>query len=553
MYMYRICMPMYDNRGINMEKKLSSVDVEKKVLKTVNTCRARFSRYGRPPALITRINEFERFPVELNLENMKPSEREALEIFKSKFGPIRIREMVHCSNIDAYGARNIYEDNMTPNIHDSKIYVTFNFSKPGSNWVNWSVCKLLPKKKKNCCQITPKLEEGVKVAISNTYRRIYDIEQGIIVAKKTWDDLVEDEDQWFRLNGNQGIKIEKWFYRLEGIKKWWPGSCLADIYDKTVKTENFFYLTVNGLANRKDEKFSFVKWSIPRIVDFCKNDFVRETGTREDNFPMEMIRVFEGVAHGIVESFITVRAFNDGAGFELEHSQMLPTVRRIVTPEYWGITFFIDKGEYKIKFTLEYEKGKICINTYSDVVGFLNIPTIGSKIDRFYFGKLLQNKNLDPNYMHVFQVSIMEDIDHIALQKMKNKYSISKVVEFRPVTDLTMTNLQLYRKHGRAVRKLRKNITGINYCLENLSNFSNLQECIDSVSFIKPWWKKRLTFIVMKRTGLYEALRLYQTLISIGLLDVDTVKGLAIKLIHPGCRCKTLINEFARKTNLLKK
>jgi hypothetical protein len=176
------------------------------------------------------------------------------------------------------------------------------------------------------------------------------------LQKKTWDDLVEDEDQWFRLIGNQGIKKEKWFYRLEGGGWWWPEIFMVDQKNTAVNLGDYFYLTLNGLVNRKDEKFSFAKWSIPRIVDFCKNDFVRETGTRGDNFPMKMMRVFEGVAHGIVESFITVRAFNDGAGFELEHAQMLPTVRRIVTPEYWGITFFIDIREYKIKFTLEYEK-----------------------------------------------------------------------------------------------------------------------------------------------------------------------------------------------------
>jgi hypothetical protein len=192
----------------------------------------------------------------------------------------------------------------------------------------------------------------------------------------------------------------------------------------------------------------------------------------------------------------------------------------------------------------------MCINTFCDMVGFLNIPTIGSKIDRFYFGELLQNKDLDPNYKWVFHESIMKDNDHILLQKMKNKYS--KVVKFQPGRP-PWTKRHLYRKHGRSVRKLRKNITGINYCLENLSDFSNLQECIDSVRFIKPWWKKRLTIIVMKRTGFYEALRMYQTMISIGLLDVDTVKGLAINLIHARWRCKTLVNEFARKTNLLKK
>ncbi len=416
-------------------------------------------------------------------------------------------------------------------------------TRPGSSWINWSCCTIKPSIQSNAhlaYEESNLFQKGQKVVLNNKYGKRYGIHQGTVAACRFWEELIRDDQQWFQMaGGHSRWQSETWFYCIEGSDWWWPESCLVDQQNIVVNPADYFHLTANG--QRQDDEFDFTGQTIEEIVAFCQDKLVQARVRHVD-----FTQVFEGVARGIVESFITVRAFNDGMGFELEHARMLPKAHQIVTPDYWGITFKIDRGEHKTKFTVECENGQPSINTYGDMVGFLNIPTSGSKIERFYFGKLLPTRDLCQNYKYIFNVSVMKD--HIPLEKMKHEYS--KTVEFRPVRRSRKRH-KLYRDHSRAVRKFRKNVTGIEYCLEHLHEFESLQECIDSVPFIQPWWKDRLTTIVMKRTCFYEALRAYQTLEKTHVLDHVSLVGYVNGIIRPEFRCQALNNEFEKHPNIL--
>ena len=508
-----------------------------------------------------------------------PSTRKACLDYFPIFGAPKIKQ-VWSGNPDTN--RNVCDYNLTEN-HSTGVYIRLSWSRKDSWWLNLDDVIFVSEQPER--QIPPpKYKKGDKIAIIKELADRYGLEgHGTVVMCLSWEEFISGDDKWFRGAGNLSIQITHWVYLLntsyesfdklfqyESSNKFFPEESLALVTNPLVDSKAYNHMT--GTLEERSRRRKFCVKLIGTssdILQILKNVIGQYSDIYEIEIPST--NIFKAVSAAITESVMKIQAINgESHWFEVEHIKMLRKCEVIVTPSYFKINFKF--GKYS-DFRVEYTDNKWSLKIYGDVIAFVTLKGVIYPLAEYLKNDYFEH---NPEYLDKWERSIMclpyDTLVDAKVEKIKldsvnlKKWKYKEDIHFKSESDVfdRLRIIPSPELHKKDFERVVANITGKNFCLSLLSNRScetkgetkceTLVDIVKFVPYVEEWWKEDLLILVMKETGFYMCLRIFQMMKVCTILDDVTIIYFSLRSVNKQYRnSKILINELKNRSNMLKR